>query len=128
MTRRRPLSIRVGRPQVLVVAAACVTLGLTAAMADREPPAPAAGAVDRPPGSALVTLQLLGVNDLHGHLEPPAPEKRGGELVRMGGAAGSPRTSTAPSAPTRVARFGSTPATWSAPRRWSRAAPTTNPR
>ena len=89
MTRRRPFSIRVARPRLLAGAAACVALALTTAMALPEPPAPTAGGSDRvgrPPASGLVTLQLLGVNDLHGHLEPSAPERRNGELVRTGGA------------------------------------------
>lgn len=91
MTRRRPFSIRVARPRLLAGGAACVAVALTTAMARPEPPASTAGGVDRvdrPPASGLVTLQLLGVNDLHGHLEPSAPEQqRDGELVRTGGAA-----------------------------------------
>ena len=60
--------------------------------------------------SGTVELQLLGVNDLHGHLEPPRAASDGGAawlgawLDRAGGLA------------TRVARSGCTPATWSAPR------------
>ena len=46
------------------VALAAALLGLNAA-AD-EPPTP--------PRSGTVELQLLGVNDFHGHLEPPAPD------------------------------------------------------
>ena len=87
MTRRRPFSIRVPRPHPLVVAGACVAVALAVAMTLRQPSAPAAGPADRAPASGRVTLQLLGVNDLHGHLGPSAPEQRDGDLVRTGGAA-----------------------------------------
>ena len=54
-----------------------------------------------------VELQLLGVSDFHGHLEPPSPAW----AARPGWAPGSterqPRTQTA--------RSACTPATWSAP-------------
>ena len=57
-------------------------------------------------------LRLLGVNDFHGHLEPPAARAR-----RSGLAGRPPRR--APRSP--AARSASTPATWSAPPRSSRA-------
>ncbi len=87
MTRRRPFSIRGAWPHLLAGTAACVAVTLTAAIAPRQPSAPAADGVEPAPASGRVTLQLLGVNDLHGHLEPSAPQQRGGELVRTGGAA-----------------------------------------
>lgn len=89
MTRRRPFSIGVARSCLVAGAAACVAVALTTAMALPQAPAPTGGGVDRvdrPPASGLITLQLLGVNDLHGHLEPSAPERRDGKLVRTGGA------------------------------------------
>jgi 5'-nucleotidase len=48
-------------------AALVALLGLNAT-ADEPPPGP-----DAPPQGKTVELQLLGVNDLHGHLEPPQP-------------------------------------------------------
>jgi len=39
------------------------------------------------PAARRVELQLLGVNDLHGHLEPSPPERRSGRRVRTGGVA-----------------------------------------
>ena len=70
-----------------------------------------AGAVepDRAADAGPVELQLLGVNDFHGHLKPPEPG--------VGGAAWLAAWLTAPRRPTRSARSASTRETWSAPRR-----------
>ncbi len=55
-------------------AAAIALLGLNAGA---EEPAP-----EREAPARTVELQLLGVNDLHGHLEPPEPRARRGGLAR----------------------------------------------
>ena len=47
------------------VAATLVALLGLYARADSPPP--------QPPATGLVKLRLLGINDLHGHVEPPAP-------------------------------------------------------
>lgn len=42
---------------------------------------------ERASAARRVELQLLGLNDLHGHLEPSPPERHSGRRVRRGGVA-----------------------------------------
>lgn len=60
-------------PAAAAFAAALLVALLGLSAAAREPSAPA----EADPESGTVDLQLLGVNDLHGHLEPPEPSVGG---------------------------------------------------
>jgi len=62
-------------------ASAAAALGLAAAA---DEPGPAEGGVD-----GAVEVQILGVNDFHGHLDPPRtiPREAGGPEIPVGGAA-----------------------------------------
>ena len=87
------------RRQLAPGAAAFVAVLLVALLglnAGADEPAPA-------PPKRVVDLQLLGVNDFHGHLEPPQPG--------VGGAAWLGRISREPPARTPAARSPCTPAT-----------------
>lgn len=68
-------------------AVAVAALGLVA-VARTPAPARPESAAPRVPAGETVELQLLGVNDFHGQLEPPksVPRKPGGRPVPLGGA------------------------------------------
>jgi 5'-nucleotidase len=77
------------RRPVLVAVGSLAFLGASLFGARSEPDAeaPPAQTTKRGAAGGVVRLQLLGVNDLHGHLEPSDPVPHGGDRVRLGGAA-----------------------------------------
>lgn len=100
MERKRLASSLVPRPRLVLGASAVLGAGLvgTLSLSDaKEPSATSRTATSHGAGAGRegergsaggrVELQLLGVNDLHGHLEPSAPERRSGRRARRGGVA-----------------------------------------